>query len=186
MSFYLALQSFYTILFVLLICLYFLKTKLPYSYRIITGLQGLSLLIFSKQLYLSFENEFGLRMLARSNGAYNLSSSRLEDLSFDHAVGTYAVMGCFVLAYLFGYDLVQTFRSRSAGYLEYLEDGFLYCMNGGYFFTSKLMFFFIGYWINTNSNTIGAIISFFVFSSIIGVVLIKLFYDFHQNKLERD
>lgn len=71
---YSTLKSFYTLLVVMIMFLYCLKVKLPCSYRIVTGMQGLGLLAFTKQIYLYYENEFGLKMLAATNGYYNFSS----------------------------------------------------------------------------------------------------------------
>ncbi len=103
------MDSFYSVIFPLMMLLYCLRIKLPYSYRIIVGLQGFSLLLFTNQFYLYFENEFGLRLLFKSNGFYNFTS-RLEALSLNYAIGPIVMFGCFFVAYFVLYYPTKTFR----------------------------------------------------------------------------
>jgi hypothetical protein len=171
------------ILFPLVIFLYYLKAKLPLSYRIVVGLQGLSLLIHSHNIYLFFDNIFGLRLLAKSHGFYNFSS-RLDTLSINYAIGPFVLLGCFLVVYLCGYHLTETFRKKYKTYTDYLTDNAIHLGNSFYFFGSRMMFFFIGAWISSFSLEIGVLIPAIIFCVAVVAVLSKLFYDFHKNKLE--
>jgi hypothetical protein len=50
--------------------LYVLRVRLPISFRIYSGLGGLSLLIYNQIFFLFYEDEISLKGLAISNGPY--------------------------------------------------------------------------------------------------------------------
>jgi hypothetical protein len=49
-----------------------------------------------------------------------------------------------------------------------------------------MIFYYIGLWINSKSTEISLIIPFCLFAAIVVGVLVKLFYDFHQNNLSEE
>ena len=173
------MDSFYSVIFPLVMLLYCLRIKLPYSYRIIVGLQGFSLLLFSNQLYLYFENEFGLRLLFKSNGFYNFSS-RLEAISLNYAIGPIVMFGCFLTAFFVLYYPTKTFRKSYDEYCSYLSDNVWNFLNNFYYFAARIMFFYIGLWVNSMSLTISIIVLFCIFCLTIAIVIVKLIYDFHN------
>lgn len=100
--------------------LYCLKIRLPISYRIITGLQGLGLLIYSKVIYLYFENYYGLRILSKSNGFYNMPY-RLQSLSFYYVLPIIILFCCFLAALFILYYPMKTFKQDYEDYCDYLK-----------------------------------------------------------------
>lgn len=99
--------------------LQYLRVNLPYSYRVVAGMQGLGLLVFTNQIYLYYENEFGLKILATSNGYYNFTS-RLESFSLNYAMGPIVLFSCYLVAYFSMYSPIKTFCKAYADYKEYL------------------------------------------------------------------
>lgn len=172
-------------MFPLLMLLFCLKVKLPFSYRLLVGLQGLSLLVFSKNIYLYFENQFGLTFLSKANGFFNFSN-RLQGASIDHAIGPFVLLGCFFVAFLALYPLTQTFCKPYSDYQEYLTENFKHFANSFFFFASKMMFYFIGLWANSMSTTISILVPFCLFALIALGILIKFFYDFHKNNITEE
>ena len=64
-------DSIFNVLFPLAMMLFCLKVRLPLTYRIISALQGISLIVFSQHLYLRFEDFYLLKILYKSNGYYS-------------------------------------------------------------------------------------------------------------------
>lgn len=162
--------------------LFFIRVRLIYSYRIVAGLQGLALLIFSQQMFLYAENEFGLRILSRSNGYYE-HTSRMEPISVKYAYGPFVLFGCYFVA-LFGmYPLSLTFVKRYEDFQTYLLENSVHFLYSFYFFASRMMFYYIGLWIQSISTSLSVIIPFCIFALLIVLILVKFFYDFHKNSL---
>lgn len=51
-----------------------------------------------------------------------------------------------------------------------------------YYYASRMMFYFIGLWVNSMSTDVSVIVPFSIFAAIILVVLVKFIYDYHKNK----
>jgi hypothetical protein len=164
--------------------LFCLKAKAPIAYRIIAGLQSLSMLIFSNQYYLYFETFFGLKTLYKSNGYYSLGVNRLETISISYAVPA-IVLFCSFLVGLFGlYYPVKTFIKEYESYSDYLQDNWYHFFICFYFFAARSMAYYIGLWCSTFSTAISDIIILSIFGLVIGFTVFKTIYDFHKNKLE--
>jgi hypothetical protein len=91
-----------------LIVLYCLKIKLPLSYRVLSGLQGISLLIYSPNIIINDDDFFMLKTFNLLSGPYNLTY-RLDSLSNAHAFQTYILLGLFIFLLLVLYYPSNTF-----------------------------------------------------------------------------
>ena len=78
-------------------------------------MQGFGLLVFSSQIYLYYENEFGLKLLATSNGFYNFRT-RLDSFSLNYAMGPIALFAFFLIIYLSVYSATKTFYKSYESY----------------------------------------------------------------------
>lgn len=94
-----------------MVILYCLKIKLPLSYRVLSGLQGISLLIYSSNIYFDNEDFYMLRTFNLLSGPYNLTY-RLESLSNTHAIQTYILLCVFVFLLLVLYYPSNTFYKQ--------------------------------------------------------------------------
>lgn len=126
-----------------------------------------------------------MRYLAKSNGYFNFTN-RLEALNINYAIGPFVLLGCFLVVYLLGYYLTNAVRISFKEYTTYVSENFVHFLYSFYFFGSRMMFFYIGFWVNSISTSISIIIPFCIFSAIILLTLIKLFYDFHKGNLPKD
>jgi len=105
----------FVVVVALVMVLYCLRAKLLYSYRIIVGLQSLSLLLYSSQIYLYYENEYGLRTLSKANGPY-LLTYRNDSLSLNTGLNSIALLGCFLSALFLGYYPMKWMKQNYEGF----------------------------------------------------------------------
>ena len=163
--------------------LYLLRIKLPISYRIWNGLNALSLLVYSQVLYFDFEDEYILKSLAVSNGPF-FASYRVMNLQPSHLYPTVTIFGSVLLAFLLLYLPYHIFYQPYETFLEYLKDTFLIFLDSFYFFSVKMMCYFIG---KTISESGGSDAVYLAMSIVYGIIilafLIKFVYFYHQQKL---
>lgn len=170
--------------------LYFLRARMLYSYRIITYLQSISLLLYTTSLIdFSYEDELMLRTMSYSLGPYFMAKThRLDLLQLNHVLPTIVVTGTILLFGLivFGYFPIKIFNHQKSNktYLEYLKSNILYFVNGTYFFSSRLMFVFIGMHIKQAVVDIGLIIASSLYGIFIIVVIISTLYQYHYDIID--
>lgn len=161
-----------------------LKIKITISYRIVVALQSISFLLFSKTFHLSYENIYALKLLLKSNIYISSSLSRLSIPTINFIIPVcFMFVGAIIL--LLSLCLLTKILSQKTyeGYCDYIKDNIWYLMLCFYYFSSRIMAFYIGLWITTLSTNIMDLTTIIVFGVIILVVTLKLLYDFHKGKL---
>jgi len=89
--------------------LYILRVKLPISYRIYSGLAGLSLLVYNQIFYLPYESELLLKGIAVSNGPY-FSFYRIAQLNQLYIFPTLALLIVVMALFIVLYKPLQIFN----------------------------------------------------------------------------
>jgi hypothetical protein len=82
------------------------------SYRVLSGLQAMSCIIYSKVIYLDYEDFFVLRFFNLLSGPYQIDY-RLQALSTNHAIQTYVLLGFFIFLLIVLYYPSQTFYTKN-------------------------------------------------------------------------
>ena len=160
--------------------LYVLRIQLPISYRIWNGLNAISLLVYSEVIYFDFEDEYMLKSLAVSNGPF-FSSSRVMNIGPSHLYPTVTIFGSILVAIFLLYLPYQIFYQSHESFLEYLKDTSLIFLDSFYFFSAKMMCFYIGKTINESGGESALSLAMsIVYGVIIFVFLVKFIYFYHQ------
>ncbi len=166
--------------------LFTLKAKTPLSYRVVSGLQSFSMLISSEQFYLNYESFFGLKTIYRSNGFYMSGANRLDTSSINFAIPALVLFCAFLLGIFLMYPLYKSLVKSYESIGEYLKDNWYHYATCFYFFSARVMLYYIGIWIKTNSSEAVDIVIFSLFSLVIGGVVFKTIVKFHKQELEED
>jgi hypothetical protein len=98
--------------FIFIVIMYCLKVKLPISYRLVSGIQGLALLIYSSNMYLDYEDFFLLKTFNFLSGPYQLQY-RLQNLSNQHAKQVYYLLAFFFVLFMIFYYPTKAFIPQS-------------------------------------------------------------------------
>jgi hypothetical protein len=166
--------------------LFTLKARAPLSYRVVSGLQSFSMLIFSPQFYLSYESFFGLRTLYRSNGFYMLGANRLQTSSTYFAIPALVLFCAFTLGLFVMYPPFKSFVKGYESICEYLKENWYHYASCFYFFSARGMLYYMGTWLQTNSTAAIDITIFSLFSLVVGGIVFKTIVKFHKQELEED
>jgi hypothetical protein len=105
-------DSILRVCFIFIVIMYCLKVKLPISYRLVSGIQGLALLIYSSNMYLDYEDFFLLKTFNFLSGPYQLQY-RLQNLSNQHAKQVYYLLAFFFVLFMIFYYPTKAFIPQS-------------------------------------------------------------------------
>lgn len=118
------------------------------TYRVLSGLQAMSCILYSKVIYLEYEDFFVLRYFNLLSGPFQIDY-RLQSLSTNHAIQSYVLFGFFIFLLFVLYYPSQTFYKKSDSFWEYLKQNILEYFENFYYFGGKMMFLYIGMFIQS-------------------------------------
>ena len=155
------------------------------SYRVLSGLQTISCLIYSRVIYLEYEDFFVMRYFNLLSGPFRIDY-RLQSLSTDHAAQTYILFGFFMFMMVFLYWPSQTFHKKIDSFWDYLKINVLEYFENFYYFGGKMMFLYIGMFIQSTSRGIPLIVHMALFCLLILIVFARLIMEYHKNSLSEE
>ncbi len=145
----------------------------------------ISCLIYSRLIYLDYEDFFVMRYFNLLSGPFRLEY-RLHGLSMDHALQSYLLLGLFIFLMVFLYYPSQTFHKKIDSFWEYLKLNILEYLENFYYFGGKMMFLYIGMFIQANSKEILLIVHMVLFCLLILAVFGRLIMEYHRNSLSEE
>lgn len=165
--------------------LYVLRTRLPLSYRVYSGLAGISLLIYNTIFYLPYESQFAMKGLAVANGPY-FSIFRVAAINQYYIFPTVGLLLIMLALLIVLYFPLQTFNKPQPTIINYIIKEGPAMFDSAYFFASRMMFFYIGLIIEESSN--GVATMYIVVAALYGLFILiawgRCLYQYHQGTLQ--
>ena len=125
-----------------------------------------------------------LKSLAITNGPF-FSSYRVMSIAPSHLYPTVTIFGSILVAVFFLYLPYHIFYQPYETFLEYLKDTVFLFLDSFYFFSVRMMCYFIGKTINETGGSSALYLAMsIVYGVIILAFLVKFIYFYHQQKME--